>query len=108
MLGILRVLRPRYDRYTKCITAAEAFCGSSRKTLAEMALSAQVSLPVSADEREPDVVAFRICWNLVSCIVSAVVVIGTIIVTEGETDDEDDDPPQGDFPEPDPDGDRPA
>jgi len=101
--GFLLFLRPRYDEYSKCIDLVNKYYDAENEdtTLAKLALKVESCIPSSPD------VMYRLCWNPLSCIVAAAVVIITIIVLEGEAEGEEEGE-IGDFPEPDPDGPRPA
>ena len=109
--SLLVFLRPRYDRYSTSIAkAAEYFDSDGNRTLAEMALAVGRDLPAAGNDQPSTTIAFEICWNLLSCFVSLVIVGGTLLgavlsTSDGEDDGEGE---PGDFPQPDPDGPQPA
>ena len=104
----LLFLRPRYDEYSKCIDLVNQYSEVSNEaiTLADLAIRVEDCIPSNPD------IMYRICWNPLSCLVAAVVIVATIIFTEGEAggeeEEEEEESELGDFPEPDPDGDRPV
>ncbi len=96
----LSFLRPRYDEYSKCIDKVKEYydVSNGRGTLAELSLRIGDCVP----RGRPDTI-YIIGW------VVAAVVVGVILLLEGEAGGDDgDDGELGDFPEPDPDADTPA
>lgn len=106
--AFMSFLRPRYDEYSKCIDLAYKYYDDQMEsvTIAEVAIKLESCNPPS-----PEAVFSALCFNPLSCIVSAVVIIGTLVIApeDAHGDDEgDDEGDLGDFPQPDPDGDRPV
>lgn len=103
---ILSFLRPRYDKYSECIDLINKYYETNNEsiTLSELTLKIGDSIPCSPD------VMYKICWNPLSCIVVAVIIVGTLLLAEGEAggEEEEETSEPGDFPEPDPDGPTPV